>query len=89
MTLSSTFCLNLLAVCRKASVDGTFKIAPTNWAQILILMVKYDDKWVPVAFSFLPDKTEDSYTLFFAMIEHELSKMGVIFSIENRKVGIL
>ena len=27
---SSSFCLDLLGVCSKASVDGTFRIAPTN-----------------------------------------------------------
>jgi hypothetical protein len=34
LTLSSPFCLDLLGVCKKGSFDGTFKIAPSNWAQI-------------------------------------------------------
>ena len=57
LSISSDFCLNLLGVCTKASVDGTFRIAPTNWSQIFILMAKYDDKFVPVSFGFLPNKT--------------------------------
>ena len=83
LTVSSPFCLNLLGVCKKGSVDGTFKIAPSNWAQIFILMAKYDDKWVPVAFSFLPDKKESSYKLFFAMIEFELQRRGIQISLEK------
>ena len=83
LTVSSPFCLNLLGVCKKGSVDGTFKIAPSNWAQIFILMAKYDDKWVPVAFSFLPDKKESSYKLFFAMIDFELQRRGIQISLEK------
>ena len=83
LTLSNPFCLNLLGVCKKGSVDGTFKIAPTNWTQIFILMAKYDEKWIPVCFSFLPDKKESSYKLFFAMLDFELQKLGIQISIEN------
>ena len=46
-------------------------------------MAKYDEKWVPVAFSFLPDKKESSYKLFFAMLDFELQRRGIDMTFEK------
>ena len=86
LSISSEFCLNLLGLCKKASVDGTFKIAPTNWSQIFILMAKYDDKFVPICFGFLPNKTEISYKIFFTMIQLELEKRNIQCSMKKMMV---
>ena len=86
LSISSDFCLDLLGVCTKASVDGTFRIAPTNWSQIFILMAKYDDKFVPVSFGFLPNKTESSYKVFFAMLELEMKKRNIQCSLKEMMV---
>ena len=75
--------MDLLGVCNKASVDGTFRIAPTNWSQRFILMAKYDDKFIPISFGFLPDKTESSYKLFFAMLQFELENRNVECSLKK------
>ena len=83
LSISSEFGLNLLTLCKKASVDGTFRIAPTNWSQIFIFMVKYDDKFVPICFGFLPNKTEISYTIFFTMIQVELEKRNLNCSLKK------
>ena len=76
----------MLTFYKKASVDGTFRIAPTNWSQIFIFMVKYDDKFVPICFGFLPDKTEISYTIFFIMIQLELEKRNLNCSLKKMMV---
>ena len=83
LSISSSFCLDLLGLCTTASVDGTFIIAPTNWSQMFIQMAMYDDKFVPVSFGFLPNKTEASYKLFFAMLQLELDNRKIKSSLKK------
>ena len=63
----------------KASVDGTFRIAPAYWYQIFILEAQIGDKWIPVIFGLLPNKEKISYRLFFGIIKYELKIKTSIF----------
>ena len=44
--------LGLLAVCRRASVDGTFKSMTKLWCQLFIMLVDYKGAWIPIAFGY-------------------------------------
>ena len=63
LTTESLF--DSLKLVTKASVDGTFRIAPAYWYQIFILEAQIGDKWIPVIFGLLPNKEKISYRLFF------------------------
>ena len=68
---------------RKASSDGTFKISPTLWKQIYIIMIKFGNFWIPVLYALLPDKTKDSYFTLFYMIKKKLEELDIPFNIES------
>ena len=53
--------LGLLAVCKNGSVDGIFKAMSRKWKQLFIFMVDYRGAFLPVTFSWLPDKHAISY----------------------------
>ena len=55
---------DLLGVCNNASVDGTFRITTTNWRQMFMLMAKYDKKFIPISFGFLPMIVKQILTIF-------------------------
>ena len=74
---TSSLQLELFELCSKGSVDGNFKIAPTNYSQVFVFMLKYGEKWVPVSFALLPSKEESSYKLFFNMMKYELKKRNI------------
>ena len=82
--------LELFETCSKGSCDGNFKIAPTNYSQIFIFMLKFETdakknlgKWIPVAFALLPSKEESSYKLFFHMLKFHLMKMNMNIKLEK------
>ena len=50
LIFTSLMLLGLLAICKKGSVDGTFKAAARFWYQLFILCVEYKGKYIPVAF---------------------------------------
>ena len=49
----------------KTSIDGTFKSSSKLWSQQFIWLTKSKGFWVPSAFGWLPDKSEESYKVFF------------------------
>ena len=82
--------LELFETCSKGSFDGNFKIAPTNYSQIFIFMLKFETdarknlgKWIPVAFALLPSKEEYSYKLFFHMLKFHLMNMNTNIKLEK------
>ena len=81
LTTESLF--NSLKLVTRASVDGTFRIAPAYWYQIFILEAQIGDKWIPVIFGLPPNKEKISYRLFFGNIEYELRIKYQFFSGEN------
>ena len=46
--------LGLLALCKRGSVDGTFRSITRFWKQIFILMVEYEGLHIPIAMGWLP-----------------------------------
>ena len=68
------------AIC----VDGTFKLCPSLWTQLLIVHAQVGEgTWVPVAFGYLPNKKLETYEAFFkgltdCMKKHKISKDGSI-----------
>ena len=57
--------MRILCQAKDIGVDGTFKITPKPWRQVMIVSAQVREGiWVPVAFGYLPDKKLDSYTSF-------------------------
>ena len=75
--------LNLWGVCEKASVDGTFKIAPKYWTQVFITMIRYGDKWVPSVFSLLQNKDIVSYRVLCEMIKWKLEEYKISMKVKG------
>ena len=77
LVFTTVVMLGLLAVCKYGSVDGTFKAMTKKWKQLFVFMVNYQGSFLPVAFSWLPDKTALSYHVFLLLLlqkfklEHE------------------
>ena len=68
---------------RKASGDGTFKICPSLWTQLYIVMVKFGNSWIPVVYALLPDKCKETYFTFFYMVKKQMKDMKLKFNIES------
>ena len=68
LVFTTCLLLALLAVCRSGSVDGTFKAMSKQWKQLFIMMVEYKGAFIPVAFGWLPDKSEVSYHVFLVLL---------------------
>ena len=62
---SSQKLLKLFSKCAKSSVDGTFKSSSVLWSQQFIWMIKEKHSWIPAIWGWLPDKTEQTYKVFF------------------------
>ena len=48
--------------------DGTFKVAPTNFAQVYIIMAKALNSVHPLIYALLPNKQEKIYDKLFDML---------------------
>ena len=68
---------------RKCSGDGTFKICPALWKQLYVTMVKFAGSWIPVCYSLLPDKSQESYFTMFYMLKKQIKDMKLPFNIES------
>ena len=66
---------------QKCSVDGTFKVIPTLWTQLFILMIKVNGAFVSVCYCWLPDKKMESYMICFHMIKQCLAQRNLPFNI--------
>ena len=53
---------------RKSSGDGTFKISPSLWKKLYIVMIKLGTSWIPACYALLPDKCKESYFTLFYML---------------------
>ena len=85
--------LKILAEARAISIDGTFKMAPKIWKQLFILCVEIPGGvWIPVAFGFLPNKTEKAYLEWFKLLEAALKErnleLSAIFCMGDFEIGI-
>ena len=55
--------------------------APVLWGQLTIIMAKVGVFWIPVCYSLLPNKEEDTYLLFLLMLKTAIEKMGLKFEV--------
>ena len=53
--------LGLMTVCKRGSVDGTFKAITRLWRQLFVIMVEFKGIHIPIALAWLPDKSALSY----------------------------
>ena len=66
-----------MAFSKALSADGTFKIAPTLWGQVMIICAQIAcGLWVPVMFALLPDKKYETYLAFFGCVRTCLAEIG-------------
>ena len=55
--MTNKACLKRLARAKSFCANGTFKITPAPWGQVMIISAEATEgTWVPVAFGLLPDK---------------------------------
>ena len=55
--------------------------APVLWGQLTIIMAKVGVFWIPVCYSLLPNKEEDTYLLFLLMLKTVIEEMGLKFEV--------
>ena len=67
----------------KTSVDGTFKAIPVLWKQMFVWMIRFGGFWIPVAWGWLPDKSLQSYKVFFYMMLEELKRRNIPLNIKE------
>ena len=70
----------------KSSGDGTFKISPTLWKQVYIVMIKMKDSWVPICYALLPDKCKETYFTFFYMVKKFIKDLNIRFKIKSMRM---
>ena len=69
---ASNYSLKLFQACKAIFIDGTFRMSPRLWKQILIINVELDDHLsFPVIFVLLPNKMTETYKKAF----HEIRKL--------------
>ena len=69
--------LGLLAVCKRGSVDGTFRFSTTLWKQIFIIMCEVRGVFIPIAICWLPNKNTVSYYAALYLLLSEWSMFHV------------
>lgn len=68
--------LELLRICRRWSIDGTFFSCPKRFAQLYTINVFAGETTLPCVYALLPDKSEATYTrMFRALKQYEPSLM--------------
>ena len=60
--------LEQLAVSLKWRLDGTHRIAPRQFSQLFVTMMKVGGKWLPSILGLQPDHQASSYNLYLEMI---------------------
>ena len=86
LILSSVKSLKRLARAYAFAVDGTFKICPRLWYQLIVINAQIGpNTWVPVCYGYLPNKKLATYNEFFKgvtdyMVKHNISKDGDVLA---------
>ena len=83
LAFSSKLLLEQLSKKLKTSVDGTFKSSCALWGQMFVWMVKADGYWIPTVFGWLPDKSEDSYKVFFHLVREKMKELRLDLEVES------
>lgn len=84
----SVWQLSILASCNLWHIDGTFKVAPKGFEQLLIIVVTNPttNLHTPVLYAFLTSKKESTYRKVLQNIKGELEKNQ--FKVDFSKVSI-
>ena len=84
----SEFQINLFTNVSEIFMDGTFKIVPKNWYQLLNIF-GFDDKnkiYTPLAYILLSSKNEELYNIVFAELIRIIKNNTNIKSFEGVKI---
>ena len=84
----SEFQINFFSEVNELFVDGTFKVAPKNWYQLLNIF-GYDNKhnfYMPLAFIILSSKSEEIYNEVFQKLIQIIKYHTNIKSFDNIKI---
>jgi len=75
----SEYLISLIEKCDLGFFDGTFKMAPIGFTQILVLMVLNPETnlFTPILYILATSKTEECYYLTFCGIKIILDKFGL------------
>ena len=84
----SVWQLSLLVSCPQWHIDGTFKMAPKGFEQLVLIVVTnpQTNLHTPVLSAFLTSKTKEVYQLLFSSIKSLLDKYA--FNIDFSKITI-
>ena len=82
LAFTSIKLLKLFSKCSRGSLDGTFKSSCKLWKQQFVWMLKFNKRWIPVVWGWLPDKEEASYKV---SLTHNIK----LFSLCGFSVGSL
>ena len=78
LIFATNFTMNLLHKAKAIYVDGTFRMCPKLWKQVLIVNCELDDKLsVPVLFALLPDKRTLTYEAVFQKMKEFLAELNL------------
>ena len=85
---SSQFQLKLYNEVDELFIDGTFKIAPKNWLQLINIFgyIKKKKFYVPLTYALLSSKTEELYDEFFAQLIRNIKAVNKDFCFNELKI---
>ena len=78
---SSPFQLNLYTEIDELFIDGTFKVAPKSWYQLLNIYgyIKNKNIYLPLTYGLLSSKSEELYTEYFTLLLKNIKFIKKIF----------
>lgn len=83
LVFSTVSNLKYLMTCSTLFVDGTFKSSPSLFSQLFTIHGFKNTSYIPLVFSLLPDKKQETYEALFGHLTNEISKLGLVFSPET------
>lgn len=76
--------LRVMARAKSLSVDGTFRMCPKLWGQLLVICAEVtQNSFVPVAFVLMPKRKTANYDIVFQSIKDRLDDLGLTLAAES------
>ena len=72
--------LTQLSQSQEVFVDGTFAVAPSLFAQMYTMHIRFLGQMIPVVFALLPDKRRDTYNRLFDIVSRLCQERNLQFS---------
>lgn len=69
-------------------IDGTFKISPKNFYQVIIITCRIYNRYFPVTYIMLPNKLEETYVYAFQVLLDHLVEVKIKFIITDFEIGL-